>query len=249
MGLTSLFYPWGFLLQAIAIVHFVRRRPEGYWIWIILVGGALGAFVYIVAEMAPDAALLRASMHRVSRRARMRELEALIADNPAVAHLEELATLCLDEGQFARARELYDRVITAHPDDVDARYRRGLAALEMGDNRAAVPDLERAVAHDPKYDIHRASGLLAHAYGLAGQPDQADKAFQNTTMLSTLSETYYNYALFLAGQQRVLEARHWAGKILAKRPTMPRFLRRRERPWFRKAAALLKKLPKDNPKP
>ena len=243
MGFTSLFYPWGFLLQAVAIVHFVRRRPETYWLWIILVGGALGAFVYIVAEILPDAALLRASMHRAGRKRRMGDLEAVIADNSAIANVEELAGLCLEERQFARARELYDKVIAAHPDDVDARYRRGLAALEMGDARAAVPDLEHTVARDPKYDIHRASGLLAHAYGLAGRPDQADTAFQNATSLSTLSETYYNYALFLAGQQRVPEAREWAGKILAKRPTMPRFLRRRERPWFRKAAALLKKLP------
>jgi hypothetical protein len=31
--------------------------------------------------------------------------------------------------------------------------------------------------------------------------------------------------------------------VLAKKPTMPAYMRRRERPWFRKAAALIKKLP------
>jgi len=46
---TSLFYPWGVILQAAAILHFVRRRPDTYWLWIILVGGGLGALVYIVA--------------------------------------------------------------------------------------------------------------------------------------------------------------------------------------------------------
>ena len=32
------------------------------------------------------------------------------------------------------------------------------------------------------------------------------------------------------------------GRILRKKPTMPR-LRRRERPWVRRAAALIKRLP------
>src|SRR5712675_3331175 len=58
MGLTSLFYPWGIILQAIAVFHFVRRRPDTYWLWIILIGGGLGAFVYIVAEVVPDVGLL-----------------------------------------------------------------------------------------------------------------------------------------------------------------------------------------------
>ena len=38
------------------------------------------------------------------------------------------------------------------------------------------------------------------------------------------------------------EAREWAKKILAKKPTMPGYLRRRERPWFRKASGLLARL-------
>ena len=41
-GLSYLFYPWGFLVQILAIVHFVRRRPENYWFFIILFGGFLG---------------------------------------------------------------------------------------------------------------------------------------------------------------------------------------------------------------
>ncbi len=29
-GLSHLFYPWGFILQGLAILHFVKRRPENY---------------------------------------------------------------------------------------------------------------------------------------------------------------------------------------------------------------------------
>ena len=41
--LLNIFYPWGIILQGLAIFHFIRRRPDTYWLWIILFGGGLGA--------------------------------------------------------------------------------------------------------------------------------------------------------------------------------------------------------------
>ena len=244
MGLSGLFYPWGFILQALAILHFVRRRPETYWLWIILIGGALGAFVYIVAEVVPDASLLRSAYDGMGLRRRIRDLEAAVLDNPSVGNLEELADQYLDDGRFARARELYDKVIASgRANSLDPYYRRGLAEIRLEDFPAALADLDKVVSQDRKYDFHRAIGLLAHAHARAGDPDTADALFRDATAISTLSETYYNYATFLAGRQRTAEAREWAERILAKKPTMPRYLRRRERPWFRKATALLKQLP------
>src|SRR3977135_1825680 len=58
-GLSYFFYPWGFIVQILAIVHFVRRRPENYWLYIIFLGGFLGANVYCGAEVLPDIPLLR----------------------------------------------------------------------------------------------------------------------------------------------------------------------------------------------
>ena len=59
--------------------------------------------------------------------------------------------------------------------------------------------------------------------------------FREAVRISTISETYYHYALYLESQGRTAEAREWAQKILDKRATMPGYLKRRERPWFRKA--------------
>ena len=48
MEMIGFIYRWGLILQAVAIVHFVQRRPDTFWLWIILMGGGLGALVYIV---------------------------------------------------------------------------------------------------------------------------------------------------------------------------------------------------------
>jgi hypothetical protein len=233
---------WAIALRIVAIIHFIRRRPNFFWIWVVLFHW-VGALIYIAVEVIPDAGLLRSSFQVFPRRRRIQELERTILDNPSAGNYEELGLLYLDDGNFVRARASYDRAISSRTDHADPFYRRGIAEIELGDFAAAVPDLERAVTSDPGYDFHRAKGLLAWAYAKKGQTDKADAMFREATRISTLSETYYHYALYLESQGRNAEARIWAQRILEKKPTMPGYLRRRERPWFRKASGLLGRLP------
>src|SRR5438552_1038995 len=236
-----LFNRYGIFLQAIALVHFVRRRPDTFWLFVILMGGSIGAFVYILVEVMPDAGLLRGSFQVFPRRKRIKQLEGLIVDNPSVGNYEELGDLLLDEEQYARARECFDRVI-AKSDSIDPFYRRALCAIALDDYAAASADLERVLARDRKYDYHRAAGLRAHMLAKLGEREQAEALFAEVTQVSTLSEVQYDYACFLAETGRTDEAREWADRILRKKATMPDYIRRRERPWFRRAQGLLKTL-------
>jgi hypothetical protein len=241
--MLGLFYPYGIILQAVAILHFVRRRPDTFWLWVILIGGGLGALAYIVAEVVPDAGLLRGTLQGFSRRKRIAELEAAIIDNPSVGNYEELGDLYLDDGKYAKARECFDRVIGSRTTSADPFYRRALAAIELGDFQRAVDDLTTVLEMDPRYDYQRAAGLLGYTLHKLGRNEEAAACFADVTETSTLSETQYNYAAFLAAAGKPSEARDWAQRILAKKRTMPAYMRRRERPWFRKASALLKRLP------
>src|SRR5215470_3229991 len=194
MGLSYLFYPWGFIFQGLAIVHFIRRRPDNYWLWIILMGGGLGAFVYIVAEVLPDLGLLRHSFQVYSHRKRIAQLETIVLDNPSAGNYEELADLYLEKKKFAKARECYDRAISSRTDSPDPFYRRALCELELNDFAAAAADLERVVQKDRNYDYQRAAGLLAYAWSRNNQQEQAANLFAQITQTSTLSETQFNYA-------------------------------------------------------
>lgn len=244
MHLFSWLYPWGLILQAVALVHFIKRRPDGVWLWIIIFFGPLGALIYMGVEMVPDLGLLRQSFDVFGRRKRIKHLEAVVLENPSAGNYEELADLYLDDRKWARARECYDKAISPRADQPDPIYRRGVAKIHLGEFAAAVPDLEYVTSRDPKYDFHRAIGLLAHAYASTNQPEKAEALFAQATAASTLSETYLHYANFLAGRGRTAEARDWTQKVLNTKAAMPRYLQRRERPWFRKARALMKTLPK-----
>lgn len=238
-----LLYPLGLVLEVLAIIHFIRRRPDMFWIFIILFLGPIGALVYLCVEALPEFGLFNVSFKGVPRRRRIRELEATVLDNPSGGNYEELGELYLDGGSLELARTAFDKAIAAGVVTHDAYYRRGLCALQLGDAAAAVSDLERVVAKEPDHDFHRAAGLLAHAYAQTGQKQKAEAQFNKATVISTLSETYLNFAEMLASEGRTAEARQWAQKVLNKERTMPGYLRRRELPWFQKANEMLKRLP------
>jgi hypothetical protein len=241
-GLSHLFYPWGFLVQIFAIVHFVRRRPENYWFYIIFFGGFLGAGVYIVAEVLPDLGLLRGVFQGFGRRSRIQTVETLILDNPSVANYEELGELYKDQQQYEKAREAFNHAIAARSDSPYTFYSRAQCSLGLNDLAAAIPDLERVVAADRKFDSYRAAGLLADAYARTGQLERAEPLFLEVTRISSTPETLHNYASFLKTANRREEAREWAQKLLAKKRTLPGYMQRRERAWFRKGKGLLKEL-------
>jgi hypothetical protein len=244
MGLlTHLFYPWGLILQVAAFIHFIRRRPNAYWLYIIIFLGPIGALVYLFVEALPDLGLVNNSLRGFPRRKRIRQLEIMILDNPSAGNFEELGDLYMDEGKLAQARAAFDKAIAGRSDTLDIFYHRGICALRMNEPAAALPDFEKVFAKDREHDFHRAIGLLAQAYAKTGQNEKAEALFREAVQRSTLSETYMNYAAFLAAQGRNAEARQWAKKVLDKRVTMPNYLRRRERPFFHSAAEMLKRLP------
>jgi hypothetical protein len=241
-GLSHLFYPWGFILQGLAILHFVRRRPENYWFYVIFFGGFLGAGVYILAEVLPDLGLLRGVFQKFGRKSRIEKVETSIIDNPSPANYEELGELYKDQGQFEKAREAFNHAITGRGDSLYTFYSRAHSSLGLNDFPGAIPDLERVVAGDRKFDYYRAAGLLANACVQTGELERADQLFAEVTQISTTPETLYNYASFLKTANRREESREWLQKLEAKKRTLPRYMQRRERPWFRKGKALMKEL-------
>jgi len=43
----------GIGLIALALLHYMRKRPDGYWLYIILFLGPIGALIYLAIEAAP----------------------------------------------------------------------------------------------------------------------------------------------------------------------------------------------------
>jgi len=124
-------------LVAIAIIHFIRRRPDTFWLWIILMGGGLGALVYIAMEVIPDLGLLRGEFKFMERQKRIGQMQQVVLQNPSAGNYEELADLYLENGRYAAAKECYDKAISARTDSPDPFYRRAICEIELKEFPAA----------------------------------------------------------------------------------------------------------------
>jgi hypothetical protein len=244
MGFFShLFYPWGFIVQIAALVHFFwRRRASFIWLWVIFIGGFVGAAAYLIVEVLSEADLLRAALERRARKTRISTVEGQILDNPSVANLEELGELYWDEKNYGKAREAFNRAVGTGSDATRTFYRRGQCSLELGDTAAAVPDLEFAFRTDPKLDFYRGGMFLAHAYAATGRNAEAAQVFSAAMQHTSTPEMLCSYAAFLAGQNRKDEAREWLNRLAETKRSAPRFVQRTQRAWFNKGKALLKQL-------
>ncbi len=240
----SRFYSWGilgFALIAMAVVHYIRRRPSGYWIYLILFLGPPGAALYLAVEALPE--LFDPGAFRfLDRNRRIREVENDLRQNPSAGNYEELGLLRLDKNDWAGAKICFDNALRQRTDSLDPFYRRAIAEVGLNDFAAAQKDLERVVTADANYDFQRAAGLLAYADWKTGSVDRAAKLFEQVLRTSTLTETQLHYAQFLADQGRRDEARELAARIRDKRRGMPGFQRRRERKLYWQLAALQRKL-------
>jgi tetratricopeptide (TPR) repeat protein len=205
----------------------------------------------LLVEVAPDARLLGGIFQGFGRRSRMQKLELEILDNPSAGNYEELGELNLEEKRYAKAREGFAKAIEAYgarkanasaTDTLHSYYGRAKSALGLGDYTEAIPDLERVACADVKFDYYRAAGLLGDAYARTGEMEKAARWFAPATQYSTTPETFYNYAWFLKTQGRADEAREWVNKLMVKKRTLPGYMQRVERPWFRKGKALKKEL-------
>jgi len=238
------YFSWGIfgiVLMVMALIHYARRQPSSYWLFLIIFMGPLGALIYLAVEWLPE--LFDPGAFRfVERGRRLREVEADIRQNPSAGNYEELGLLRLDKRDWAGARACFDKALAQRTDSLDPFYRRGLAEVELGDFAAARADLERVVTADAGYDFQRAAGLLALADWKTGDLDRAQRLFENVLRTSTLTETQVNYAEFLAETGHREEAKQQALRIKDKRAGMPGFQRRRERKLFRRNSALLRKL-------
>jgi hypothetical protein len=241
-GLLSLF-GFGFILQILAIVHWAkRRRGDTFWIWIIIIGGFVGALAYFIVEGLPDFDEMKRSFKGPARRKQITRLRAMIRDNPSAGNYEQLGELLVQEKKWREAREAFDKALGQRTDLIDTFYWRGVSAFELGDDPAAIQDLQRVVKANPKYDYSRAQCLLARAFARSGDTTNASQMFEKLVETTTSAESLVTAAEFFAEQGRNQIARELAETVLARRETMPVYQRRRDRQWLSRAKKLGKRL-------
>jgi len=237
-------FGYGFIFQVAAVIHWSRKRPEAFWLFIIIIGGIIGALAYFLIEGLPDFRNVQRTLRGPARRKRVHVLRALVIENPSAGNYEELGELLLEEKRYREARDAFDRALAVRTDSIDPFYRRGIAEFELREDEAAVTDLRRVTAADWKYDFSRAACLLGQALARLGRAEEAMAVFDRIAQSATGAEPLVSAAEFFAGHGRPADALEIAGGIARRDATMPAYQKRRDRAWLRRAKALERSLRK-----
>jgi hypothetical protein len=237
-------FGYGFVFQVVAVIHWARKRPEAFWLWIIIIGGIIGALAYFLIEGLPDFRNVQRTLRGPARRKRIKVLRSMVILNPSAGNYEELGELLLEEKRYREARDAFDRALSVRTDSIDPFYRRGIAEFELRDDEAAVADLRRVTAANAKYDFSRAASLLGQSLGRLGRTEEAMTVFDTIAQSATGAEPLVSAAQFFADHGRQAEALEIAREIATRDVTMPAYQKRRDRVWLRKAKALERSLRK-----
>lgn len=118
--------------------------------------------------------------------------QVLEADEGNAGVLNNLAwVVALQDGREAEALGLIKPAIDANPDDPDLLDTRGFILLEMGNGKAAIADLQAAIAKAPSVALPHFH--LAQAYQLIGEQQLARDAFDRAKSVGLEVDSLHPY--------------------------------------------------------
>jgi len=233
----------GFIPQIIALIHFFRNRPEGYWFWIILFFGPLGAVIYFFAVVfsgTPGSVedKFRASM-KEKRKATL--LQNKINAGEALPYdYSELGEILFKMKKYSLAIEALTEAVKKTPTDLEARFYLGLSLEQLTRFEEAGRQLEPLIMKDSKFKFGEAMLALARCYRGAGEIQAATGAFKKVLSQNNFAEARYSLAELLLQLDKNDEAKEHLQRIITESKTtdLPKHVRRVEKKWVKKARTL-----------
>jgi hypothetical protein len=226
------------ILQAVCVIHCVRKGNQSKWIWLIVFLPLIGGLVYIFSEMLTkrDLNVVQSNISTVVfPTARLKELERKLEFSNTFDNKVALADGYLAAGMTDKAVALYESSLVGVFSD---NYYVLTKLIEAYTEQGRTDDILKVAAiarKSPEFNKSHAHVLYALALERAGRKADAEKEF--LTMKGTYSnfEGRFNYAQFLGRDSRNQEAAEIYSEILEEASHMSRGEGRNNREWFRKA--------------
>jgi tetratricopeptide (TPR) repeat protein len=232
VGLYGLFTIW-MLIDAI-------RRREYLWVFLILAGLSFWYFLYIYRN-APSA-MRGFELPGAQSRKRIKELQAQIHHLDKAHHYFQLGDVYFQQGKLDKAEAAYRASLERDAQDIDARAHLGQCLLRQKKAVEARPLLEGVCLENPKHDYGYSMMALAEALTAVGEQNAALEIWQQVTASHSYPRAKVQLAeLYIAKNQPDL-ARAELRDALADDIHAPKYQRRRDRVWVRRAKSVARKL-------
>lgn len=230
-------------LVVACLVHVFRTGRDRFWIYIIIFLPMAGCIAYFFVEVLPDliqgrgAARLSAGVVRaVSPGRKLKEREAALDLAPTVENRIALAEAWTEEGDPAKAADLYAACLNGvYKEDkmILSRLAHSLQAAGYSVRARQVFD-ELVRIHGPLTD-DRDLLCFASTLDACGETAKAEEHYRAAAAKSPSLEARYRYAAFLRSAGRTEEAAREVTSLERGFALMPGFAKRTQRKWVQAA--------------
>lgn len=220
-------------------IHAVRSGRVQPWLWILVIGGPLGATIYVVAVIVPEwmggrtaRKLGGAAQKALDPERDYRAAKLALEDAETVGNRMRLAQAAAALGRWPEAESAWSQCVTGQfADDPVVLLGHANALLELGHYDQALKRLESLSALGKENDTGPVALAYARAYEGLGRNAEADAPFRFAADRIPGLEAACRYAAFLANTGKTEEARIALGEIERRFQKINPQLRGLDRQW------------------
>jgi len=248
-ALFNLIGHWSYLLtnpawlamtgfQIWMLVHALRNR-EWLWAVFIFIGSGLGAFWYYFSVYRGSASATSGfELPGAQSRARIKELQAKIHHLDNAYHHFQLGDVYFQKGKFAEAEKCYRAALEREPDDIDTRAHLGQCLLRLKRPAEARPLLDAVCRENFKHDFGHSLMAYAETLTALNETDAAFEVWQHVVENHSYARAKVQFAELCLARKQTDLARAQLNDVITDDVHAPRYQRRRDRVWVRRAKSL-----------
>jgi hypothetical protein len=227
------------VFQIWMLIHAVRQR-EWLWALFIFFGSILGTFWYFFSVYQPSRSSMSGfELPGAASRARIKELERQIHHLDKAYHHFQLGDVYFRKGKLEKAEACYRAALEREPDDIDFRAHLGQCLLRQKRAAEAKPILEKVCAENSRHDYGYSMMALAETYTALGEKDRAMDVWQHVLENNSYARARVQLAEIYMEKGQPDLARKELQEVLSDDAHAPKYQRKRDRVWTRRAKRMV----------
>ena len=203
-----------YLPSILCAIHVVRTGQQMYWLWILVIGGPLGAAFYFFAVLLPDMmggrtarGVGRAVSQTIDPEREYRRALAALEDTPTVGNRMKVAQAAAALGRWDDSETQWAQCVTGHwAEDPAILMGHANALIELGRFDEALKRLDQLKALGREGDTPQATLLRARALEGLGRFEEADAPYRFAADRVPGLEAGGRYVAFMAKAGRKADA-------------------------------------------
>jgi hypothetical protein len=221
------------------------RREEWMWAVFILFFSIFSAVLYFfyVYRAAP-LSTRGFELPGAHQRKRIKELQSQIHHLDKAHHYSQLGDIYFQQGKLERAEASYRAAMERDSQDLDTRSHLGQCLMRLNRAKEARPLLESVCGEDPKHDYGYTRMAFAETLAALGETDSAIRVCQQVLENNSYARARVQLAQLYIAKNQLEPARAELDEVLADSVHTPKFHRKQEKVWVRRAKRLLRGLGK-----